>query len=136
MQQSIRKERCLLRPIDSDLHAACDNNEPRLVSKLLAQGADPQSQDPLRNYRTPLIRAALNNSYEIVIILLLSHRSQDSQSMYLCDDQGDRPVTLKDFLSLLILATPLPPSPCAQDSTLFIGRSSKVTLKRYLSCLL
>lgn len=79
-----------MRPIDSDLHAACDKNEPHLVSKLLAQGADPQSQDPLRNYRTPLIRAALNNSYEIVIILLLSHHSRDSQSMYLCDDQGDQ----------------------------------------------
>ena len=89
VDESVCKERCLLSPIDSDLHSACDKNEPYLVSKLLAQGANLESQDPLRNYRTPLIRAALNNSYEIVIILLLSNYSRDSESMYLFDDQGE-----------------------------------------------
>jgi ankyrin repeat protein len=83
-----RKDRCLLGPIDSHLHAACDKNDPYLVCKLLTQGAQLESQDPLRNYRTPLIRAALTNSYEIVAILLLSNHTHDLEWMYLCDDQG------------------------------------------------
>jgi hypothetical protein len=73
--------------LEENLHRACERKDPYLVHQLLTQGADISSPDPKRNNITPLIRAAMNNSSDIVIIILF-HASRHSEAIYQLDDQG------------------------------------------------
>ena len=98
--------------LDLELFLACENNDPFLVFSLLKRGASIDRRDFKRNNFTSLIHAAINNHYNVVLILLLFQNNLQSEALYYYDDQGP-------LLSLFTL--------------LFISFSLAISLSFYLA---
>lgn len=90
--------------LEEKLFQACENNDPYVVYTLLNKGISINIRDKRRYSITPLILAAINNHYNIIIILLLYQNNLKSNCLFDCDDQGILTISIRSIITIYSLS--------------------------------